>query len=402
MNMVALYSLKKMLRLGCSTFSFTFASKSRRFVAGDQNPSHFSLENHRLLCTHMITSEASVNHDQNFTVDYLINSCGLSPEGAISASKWFRLQSSEKADSALALFRNHGFSETQISKVVRSLPRVLTANFGKTLLPKLEFFSSIGVSRENLARIVACNPTLLAQSLEKFISTHGFLRSMLSEESVIAVLKNGSRIFLVNHSTNVVPNITLLRELGMPESIISLSLVHFTRLLILKPERFARLVGEVKEMGVNMKTSTCLWAMWILCCRNTLNRSRKIYMSRWGWSEDDALCAFRKFPQCMLVSEKKIMQTMDFLVNEMGWPSQMMAKYAKVFSYTLEKRLIPRCSVCKVLLSKGLINQDFSLNYVLKFSEKQFLERFVTKFVDQVPQLLSVYQGNVDIQDVTS
>jgi mTERF domain-containing protein len=66
-------------------------------------------------------------------------------------------------------------------------------------------------------------------------------------------------------------------------------------------------------------------------------------MSRWGWSEDDVLSAFRKFPQCMIMSEKKIMQVMDCLVNKMGWPSGMVAKNPVVMGFSLEKRIIPRC-----------------------------------------------------------
>ncbi|KAM5551622.1 hypothetical protein ABKV19_026459 [Rosa sericea] len=91
---------------------------------------------------------------------------------------------------------------------------------------------------------------------------------------------------------------------------------------------------------------------------------------------------------------------MDFLVNKMGWPSVIIAKYPIVFYYSLQKRIIPRCSVLKVLFSKGLINENLSKLHVLVYAEEQFLEMFVTKFVNQIPQLLSVYQGNVDIQDV--
>ncbi|PRQ55522.1 putative transcription regulator mTERF family [Rosa chinensis] len=140
-------------------------------------------------------------------------------------------------------------------------------------------------------------------------------------------------------------------------------------------------------------------ALW---CRNTFNRNRQVYMMRWGWSEDDFLSAFRKCPRSMVVSEKKLMQVMDFWVNKMGWPSVIIAKYAIVCSYSLQKRIIPRCSVLKVLLSKGLINENLSKPCVLAYAEEQFLEMFVTKFVNQIPQLLSVYQENVDLQDVTS
>lgn len=102
----------------------------------------------------------------------------------------------------------------------------------------------------------------------------------------------------------------------------------------------------------------------------------------------------------MIVSEKKLLQAMDLLVNKMGWPSEMIAKYPVVLSLSLERRLIPRCSVVKVLLSKGLVNENLNLGSVLLPAEKEFLGRFVTGYLEEVPQLWDLYQGKVDIQDV--
>ncbi|CAL9004483.1 unnamed protein product [Prunus brigantina] len=394
--MIQLCNLKT-FRLVHSIFSCTFASKTNRVLVGDPKPSHFSLQS-RLLCRH-ITSEISENQ-HNFTVTYLINTCGLSLEGAISASKWVKLKSPKRADSVLELLRNYGASQTQISKLIRSHPKLLSADPEKTLMPKLEFFSSLEISKVDLIKTLALNPQLLAVSLRnRIFPTYNFLKSMLSEKNVVAVLKRNSWIFLEGHCKHVVPNIGLLRESGMPEPCISLLLAHCTPALMVNPEKFGQLVGEVKEMGFNLEKSTSVNALRALCGKNKLvwNRSREL-LKTWGWSEDDVLSAFRKNPQCMIVSEKKLMQAMDLLVNKMGWSSGMIAKYPVVLSLSLERRLIPRCSVVKVLLLKGLINENLSLGSLLKPAEKQFLKIFVNRYLGEVPQLLSVYQGKVDIE----
>ncbi|KAM2028524.1 hypothetical protein ACFX16_040136 [Malus domestica] len=391
--MISLCNLKS-LRLGFSIFSSTFASK-------DLKPSHIPLQI-QLLCRNF-SSEISHNH-HGFTVSYLINSCGLSPENAISASKTIKLQSPERADSVLALLGSHGFSQTQISKLVRSRPRFLLADPDQTLLPKLEFFSSIGVSREDVARIVAYSPNLLVLSLRKrTVPTYEFLRSMLSEKNAASVVKRGTWIFLEGHSKNVEPNIGILRESGMPQSCISLLLARFPRELMWKTEKFGEVVDVVKQMGFNLEKSTSAVAISTLCGHNGKSRwdqNLEAY-KRWGWSEDDVLSAFRRFPQCMTKSEKKIAQVMELLVNKMGWPSRMIAKYPVIMGLSLEKRIIPRCKVVKVLLLKGLVNiENLSLSFVLKPVEKKFLKSFVTRYLHQVPQIASVYHGNVDIQDV--
>ncbi|RXH93793.1 hypothetical protein DVH24_015860 [Malus domestica] len=146
--MIQLYNMKA-LRLVNSIFSWTFASEPKSFVLVGPKPSNFCLPN-QLLCRPINAEISETQH--GFKVNYLINTYGLSPEDAISVSK---------RKSVLALLRNHGLSQTQISKLVRSRPPIISANPEKTLLPKLEFVSSLGVSRVDLAKTLAYNPHLL-------------------------------------------------------------------------------------------------------------------------------------------------------------------------------------------------------------------------------------------------
>ncbi|KAK9944042.1 hypothetical protein M0R45_009626 [Rubus argutus] len=73
------------------------------------------------------------------------------------------------------------------SLIIRSFPAYLaTVNPEKTLLPKIEFYGSLGISKEDIARTVSSNPLLLAMNLENrfyplIISSRVFcfLRKML-------------------------------------------------------------------------------------------------------------------------------------------------------------------------------------------------------------------------------
>ncbi|KAK9923664.1 hypothetical protein M0R45_032071 [Rubus argutus] len=104
----------------------------------------------------------------SFTVSYLINSCGLSPEQAPSLSSKHRVHfnSPEKPDSIIKLLKRYGFNETHISQIVKKCPRLLSVNARRTLLPKLEFFGSIGVEGTGLVQLVFANPHVLIHSLE--------------------------------------------------------------------------------------------------------------------------------------------------------------------------------------------------------------------------------------------
>ena len=48
---------------------------------------------------------------------------------------------------------------------------------------------------------------------------------------------------------------------------------------------------------------------------------------RWGWTKDDSLLAFKKFPQFMFCSDDKIVEFMNFLMRDMVWPLDVIVKF---------------------------------------------------------------------------
>lgn len=93
------------------------------------------------------------------------------------------------------------------------------------------------------------------------------------------------------------------------------------------------------------------------------------------------------------------MAVMDFYVNTMGWESSRIARRPKFVSLSLEKRIVPRCSVVQVLLSKGLIDKKhLGLATLLESTESSFLEKFVIRYNEQAPELLKLYQDKIGLQ----
>ena len=102
----------------------------------------------------------------------------------------------------------------------------------------------------------------------------------------------------------------------------------------------------------------------------------------------------------MLLSEEKITKAMNFLVNKMGYPSADIARHPIVIFFSLEKRIIPRCSVIQILQAKGLVKYDLCPASFMLPSEKCFLVKYVIKFQDDIPQLLNIYQGKKNLLKV--
>ncbi|KAJ9696994.1 hypothetical protein PVL29_008966 [Vitis rotundifolia] len=322
----------------------------------------------------------SASNQHSFTVSYLVNSCGLSPETAISASEKIHFENPKNPDSVLALLRDSGCTNTHITKIVTKLPSLLLVNPEKTLLPKLEFFRSMGLSKKVL------------------IPKHNFLKSVhVNNEGAMKILKRSS---WSSSGKTIAANIAVLRETGVPISHISFLVVRY-HTICQKSDKFSENVKKVVEMGFNPLKFTFVNALQAFCQMTESTRQQKMVMyRRWGWSEDEIVSAFRSRPQCMQLSEKKVTKVLDFLVNKMGWQPAVVARAPVAICLNFEKRVVPRCSVVKVLLLKGLVKKDLRLDHFLSLTEENFLDKYVIKYRDDIPQLLDLYQGKVSFMEL--
>jgi mTERF domain-containing protein len=146
-----------------------------------------------------------------------------------------------------------------------------------------------------------------------------------------------------------------------------------------------RLFHQVMEMGFDPLKTVFVLAIQVLLkiSKPKLESKLELY-KRWGWSKNMAVSAFKRHPNCMLLSEEKITKAMDFIVNKMGWPSANIAINPAVLFFSLEKRIMPRFSVIQILVAKDLVKNDLSLSSILKPNERSFLEKFVIKYQDSI------------------
>ncbi|KAF3968347.1 hypothetical protein CMV_007753 [Castanea mollissima] len=342
---------------------------------------------------------STTTNEQPFAVSYLIKTLGFSPEAALSASKYVHFENPEKADIVVSFFKNHGFSQIQITNLVRRLPSVLISDPDKTLLPKIDFFSSKGIPSPDLAKLFSGYPALLKTSLEKqIIPSFDFLKNLLqSEAKTIEAIKRFTGMLKCNVETLVAPNINTLRENGVPESNIVTLLQYQPRAFVVNPVRFREIVEEVKEMGFNpsrLKFALAVFALRAMS-KSTWERKVDVY-KKWGLSENDIFLAFGRHPWCMMASEDKIMRAMDFLVNKMGMDSSLFIKRPGLVSLSLEKRLIPRGFVFQGLLSKGLVKKDFNMYLLFECPERTFVQKYIMPHKEEASELLKLYKEKMD------
>ncbi|XP_077247610.1 transcription termination factor MTERF15, mitochondrial-like [Tasmannia lanceolata] len=351
-------------------------------------------------CLKSISHISNTTNQQSFTVSYLINSCGLSEAAALSAATKVQFNTTEKPDSALAFFQNHGFTKSHITHLITKYPLFLLANPDKTLKPKFEFFYSFGFTGMDLAKLFTSDPALLHRSLNnQIIPSFNFIKSILhTNDNIIFAVRRAPHILQCNLEKVMAPNVAVLQNYGVPNSMISKLISSHSRTLNLNNSRFSEIVAMVKKTGFNPVKAHFIVAVRVMSGMSKLNWEGKVGVLRsLGWSEDEIFSSFKMYPVYMVISEQKIRRGMDFFVNKMNCKPSVISRNPNILSYSLEKRVVPRCSVLQVLMSKGLIKKDLCLSPVLTASEKKFLEKFVIKNQERVPEILSVYKGKMEL-----
>ncbi|KAJ4979904.1 hypothetical protein NE237_010684 [Protea cynaroides] len=332
----------------------------------------------------------------SLTVDYLINRCGLTTESALKVSQRINIKSTTKADSVLALLNSNGFPKPYISKLISKDPAVLSADPKKILEPKIEFFSNMGISGPDLAKIFIRDPSILSgANLEsQIIPSMDFLESFLHDDRNIAVAL--SRLRWIKGIRRVMePNIEILRNQGVQDAGISKLLIRRPQLLTWKQPQFNELVLQTKAMGFDPSSMMFIHAVCTLSQmkKATLETKLEVFRS-FGWSEFEILCLFRKHSHCFARSEKSLRTRLDFFSSKLIWTAAEVVKNPVVLLLSMEKRTVPRFSVIQILLSQGLMKKQ-SISSALIMSEAKFLEKFVRKYHQELPQLMEEYKRNM-------
>ncbi|KAF5175107.1 Mitochondrial transcription termination factor family protein [Thalictrum thalictroides] len=374
-----------------------FFCRNNIFVRSFRTTIFTSNHHHQLDLLRFISNTPDLN---GFTVNYLKNKCGLSPESALKASKHIVLKSTTTPDLVVSLLKNYGITDAHISRIIICRPQMLLVNY-KTLKPKFDFFNSIGFSGPDLGNFLVKDSTFLMSSLEnRIIPSINYLRSLVKTDDSIAVILKKVRWGIHDAEGFMGPNIAILRNYGVPESIIRIYLLRQPQGLFFNSDKFKKVLLEVKEMGVSPSSVQFVLALHVLLTMRKSTWDGKLAVFRsFGWSEDEVLSVFKKYPLVMSNSAKKIKLAVDFFINSLNWNREEIARNPVLISLSLEKRIIPRCYVLQILFSKVLINEKGS--GALICSEKLFLKKYVNKYNKEVPDLLKVYQSKLGSQRIS-
>ncbi|ESQ29221.1 hypothetical protein EUTSA_v10023447mg [Eutrema salsugineum] len=267
------------------------------------------------------TAPATVTHQRDgrkgktFTVSYLVKSLGLSKKLAESISTKVSFEDKSNPDSVLNLLRSHKFTDSQISGIVRSYPRLLTLDAEKSLGPKLHFLQSMkGASSSELTEIVSTVPKILGKKGEKTISVYyGFVRDIIEADKCSTLEKLCLSSSPQGNLENKIRNVSALRGLGVPQRLLFNLLISSYQPVCGK-ERFEASLKKVVEMGFDPTNPKFVQALHVVyqMSDKTIEEKVDVY-KRLGFAVSHVWEIFKKWPFSLKFSEKKITQTFETL-----------------------------------------------------------------------------------------
>lgn len=195
------------------------------------------------------------------------------------------------------------------------------------------------------------------------------------------------------------PNIAVLMSNGVPKSKVLKLLMIQPKSFLISRDRFTEVVGEVKNLGFDPMSYLFILAIGTMAVMSKSLWERKVRLfCSFGMSNDEVISAFKIQPMCMVTSEEKIRRLMDFYVNQLKFKPSLISRNPNLLLFSLEKRIIPRCSVLHLLMSNNLIKENLSIVYAFTMTEKMFVQRYVCKFHSVMPEVVEAHQGKMQLK----
>ncbi|KAB2035384.1 hypothetical protein ERO13_D04G129242v2, partial [Gossypium hirsutum] len=244
----------------------------------------------------------------------------------------------------------------------------------------------LGFSTHDVADIVASDPWILTRSVDDRIAPSiSDLKTVLgSNDDVVKLLRTSAWFLKSDLQKTMMPNIEFLRNCGICSSQIVSYVFSFPRFFLLKPENIKQFVERADALGFDRNSNMFLAAIRMLSSMTF----RKL-----GFSEDDIMSTFRRTPQVFAVSERKIKQVTDFLLNRTNVGISFIISHPMVLICSLEHRLKPRLLVIETLESKNSLRRKVSMTTIYKMPEKKFREKYIVPYLKELEEVSMSIMG---------
>ncbi|CAD6205772.1 unnamed protein product [Miscanthus lutarioriparius] len=343
---------------------------------------------------HRLLSGSAAAASNPFTVaDYLVARCGLSGEQALKASKSIPgLRSPSKPDAVIAFLAGLDISGTDLATVVAKDPRLLCADVGKTLSPRVAELRSLGLSSHQVGQVVLAAQTRirsrsLCRNFEFWLGVFG------SFDELLRFVKMNGSLLSVNLDKVAKPNLALLQRCGMQIS--DIPSTFLSRILVRSTKHLQETLARVAELGIQQGS----WAFPFAFMRFAMFNREKLdsniqLFEKLGWSRDDIASAVRKAPNILNLAPERVHKNLDFLMGDVGLQMPDIVHRPVLLLYSVERRLLPRYYLMKFLKDRGLMTSSLSFSTIALMGNDNLLGKLVLPHEMSVSGLAAAYASS--------
>ncbi|XP_062186046.1 uncharacterized protein LOC133889604 [Phragmites australis] len=345
-------------------------------------------------CTLFLRFSTTSSTPPHFMVDYLVSTCGFSPAKAAKAAPRFaHLSSPDRPDAALAFLRSRGLTRAQVRLVVSCNPALLLSDVDATIAPKFRAVRSLGLTRDEAARLFALYPPALTWGVHTNLLPRLLLWLDLLGSTKL-LMKWLNKTWLLKYSVDMLlQNLATLRGHGVPEARLAATVRLKPSLIMQAPDKLRALIGRVEGCGVPRSSGMYVWALFALHSVSdaAFRAKRAAVMRGTGCTEQEFLAMFRRAPCFLFMSEELLRQKVEFLKATVGCGADYIVRNPVLLTLSLSKRMVPRCRAIETLRSKGVDIGNERLVNIVRSSEARFVERYILRYRDQALELLEFY-----------
>ncbi|CAH8360664.1 unnamed protein product [Eruca vesicaria subsp. sativa] len=291
--------------------------------------------------------------------------------------------SMEEVKTRVDFFLLMGMNQKDFGTMVFDYPKILGFFSFQEMEKKINYLKEFGLSTEDVGRLLAFKPHLMGCSIEerwkplvKYLYYLG-----ISKEGMKRILVVKPILYCIDLEKTIAPKVRFFQEMGIPNEAIGNMIVKFPSLLTNSLYKKIRpvVIFLLTRAGVRQKDIGKVIAMdpaLLGCSIGTKFEPNMRYYVSLGIRIHQLGEMISDFPMLLRYNVDILRPKYTYLRRTMIRPLQDLIEFPRFFSYSLERRIIPRHNI---MVEKRV---NFKLRYMLACTDEEF-ERRVTEKVER-------------------
>ncbi|KAF0894696.1 hypothetical protein E2562_001987 [Oryza meyeriana var. granulata] len=389
--------------------------------------SSFSLHLYRCLFS---TAARSATTTPFSVEEYLVATCGLTGAQALKASKNIsHLKSASNLDAVLALLSGVGLSRADLAAIVAAHPQLLCVRADNIARRIDSLRDRVGLSDPQICSFLLAGGARGLRSCDMASRLEFWIPFLGSFEVLLEIVKGSYRILTADIEKVIKPNIALLQECGFSVCDVVKVSRYNKMLLTMNPKQVETSVQRADKLGIRRSSSLFKYAVGttcrisegkatarmkflsitlgcskekirdivskipatLACSEENLCSKIELLTSTLGCSREEICAAICMKPQILGLSEENLRQKINFMITEVGLEPKYIVERPLLLTYSLEKRIVPRHSVTKILQTMGSMKEFVSFLQLLAYSDEDFHARYIDPYRHAAPALMDSY-----------